>query len=49
VLIPTSNESHLRTQCDNKEGESIPSFQLTACKRRLQAEAELKRYAPLPN
>ena len=29
MLIPTSNESHLRTQCANKEGESIPSLEPT--------------------
>lgn len=27
MLIPTSNESQLRTMCDNKKGESIPSVE----------------------
>ena len=34
MLIPTSNESHLRTQCANKEGESIPSFEAICAKSR---------------
>jgi hypothetical protein len=39
MLIPTSNESQLRTMCDNKKGESIPSVNPDRCKRRFAPPA----------
>jgi hypothetical protein len=47
VLIPTSNESQLRTMCDNKRGESIPSFNADSLQRGICSANFTPRCKPL--